>query len=355
MKMKKRASLTALVGILALAGAACGSDNDNDSASNSQGSSQEQPKSTDKVTAIPSLTGVGTSVILDAGTAGALKGLGVAIAPSGNATFEASTSTITFPITSGYAEIHSDPSVKPGYIQGSVNHEGSGFTLTAGSTKVELSDFVVDPGNSMLYGSVGDKPGIPLLSLDGTNVKVSMESGNVVLFGTVAKLTDTAATALNGAFKTTAIKAGLPLGVVRLVAKGTVTTYDPSADKTAEITRLGGKQTAVKLDAGTADALKSLGVSVAPTGTGKFDAGTGTVSFPITGGFAAIHSDKGYKPGYIAGNVIHQGSGLKFSKGNQSIEVTDFVVVSPCCRWTAPTSPCRCRVPTWSCKAPSPS
>ncbi len=325
MRNKKRASLTALIGVLALAGAACGSDSDNDSASTSQGSSSSQSAS-DTVTAIPALTGVGTSVILDAGTLGALKGLGVAVAPAGSATFEASSSTITFPITSGYAEIHSDVNVKPGYIKGSVNHEGSGFTLTAGATKVTLDDFVVDPGNSMLYGSVNGTPGAPLLSLDGTNVKVTMESGNVVLFGTVAKLTDTAATALNGAFKTQAIKAGLPLGVVRLVAKGTATTYTPATDKTAQITRLGGKQTAVKLDAGTADALKSLGVSVAPTGTGKFDAGTGTVSFPITGGFAAIHSDKGYKPGYIAGNVIHQGSGLKFSKGNQSIEVTDFVV-----------------------------
>ena len=328
MHTRRRASLTALVGVLALAGAACGSDSDNDNAQTSQGSgsSQEQPQGTDTVTAIPNLTGVGTSVILDAGTASALKGLGVAIAPSGNATFEASTSTITFPITSGYAEIHSNPAVKPGYIQGSINHQASGFTLSAGATKVELSDFVVDPGNSMLYGTVGDKPGVPLLSLDGTDVKVSMEGGNVVLFGTVAKLTDTAATALNGAFKTQAIKAGTPLGVVRLVAKGNVTTYDPSTDKISEITRLGGKQTAVKLDAGTADALKSLGVAVAPTGTGKFDAGTGTVSFPITGGFVAIHSDRSYQPGYIAGNVVHEGSGLKFSKGNQSIEVSDFVV-----------------------------
>ena len=327
MNTKRRASLTALVGILALAGAACGSDSDdNDAASNSQGSASSQAQAPDTVTAIPALTGVGTSVILDAGTLAALKGLGVAVAPSGNAAFEAPTSTITFPITSGYAEIHSDLSVKPGYIMGSVNHEGSGFTLTAGGTKVTLDDFVVDPGNSMLYGSVNGTPGAPLLSLDGTNVKVTMENGNVVLFGTVAKLTDAAATALNGAFKTQAIKAGTPLGVVRLVAKGTATTYTPATDKTAQITRLGGKQTAVKLDAGTADALKSLGVAVAPTGTGKFDAATGTVSFPITGGFAAIHADKGYKPGYIAGNVIHQGSGLKFSKGNQSIEVTDFVV-----------------------------
>jgi len=327
MKMKKRASLTALVGVLALAGAACGSDNENGSASTSQGSANSQTaQASDTVTAIPALTGVGTSVILDAGTAAALKGLGVAIAPSGNATFEASTSTITFPITSGYAEIHSNPAVKPGYIQGSVNHEGSGFTLTAGATKVTLDDFVVDPGNSMLYGSVNGTPGAPLLSLDGTNVKVTMESGNVVLFGTVAKLTDAAATALNGAFKTQAIKAGTPLGVVRLVAKGTATTYDPATDKTAEITRLGGKQTAVKLDAGTADALKSLNVTVAPTGSAKFDAATGTVSFPITGGFAAIHSDRNFKPGYITGNVIHQGSGLKFSSGSKSIEVTDFVV-----------------------------
>ena len=92
-----------------------------------------------------------------------------------------------------------------------------------------------------------------------------------------------------------------------------------------------------------------------------------TVSVPITGGFAAIHSDKNYKPGYIAGNVIHQGSGLRFSKGNQSIEVTDFVVdpgasiliatpvarpASRCCSWTAPTSQSRCRAPTWSFRAP---
>ena len=38
------------------------------------------------------------------------------------------------------------------------------------------------------------------------------------------------------------------------------------------------------------------------------------MSFPITGGFAAIHSDLGYKPGYIAGTVLHEASGLRFSK-----------------------------------------
>ncbi len=330
MNMKKRASLTALVGVLALTGAACGSSKKSTDTGSGSSASTTPAAATDTVTAIPSLTGVGTSVILDAGTAGALKTLGVAVAPSGTATFDAATSTITFPITSGYAEIHSNPAFKPGNIVGSIVHEGSGFTLKAGSTTVALSDFVVDPGNSMLYGTVaGIGPSIPLLALDGTNVKVTMESGNVVLFGTVAKLTTTAVGALNKAFALPAdkaLKAGTPLGVVRLVAKGTATTYDATTDKTAELTRLGGKQTAVKLDTGTAEALKSLGVAVAPNGKGTFDAATSTVGFPITGGFAAIHSDKNYKPGYIVGNVVHEGSGLTFSKGSTKLELTNFVV-----------------------------
>ena len=324
MQIKRKASVAALAGVLALAGVACGDDEP--SSSNAAGSAQSQA-SASTVTAIPSLSGNGTSVKLDAGTAEALKSLGVAVAPIGTATFDASTSTITFPITSGYAEIHSDRNVKPGYIQGSIAHEDSGFSLTAGSTKVELSDFVVDPGNSMLYGTVGGAPKVPLLFLDGTNVKVGSDSsGNVVLEGTVAKLTDTAANALNKAFNVSAIKAGLPLGVVRLVAKGSPSTYDAAADKTARISRLDGKTTSVALDANTAKALQTLGVSVAPVGSARFDSATSTVSFPITGGFAAIHSDLGYKPGYIAGHVIHEASGLKFSKGNRSIEVTDFVV-----------------------------
>ena len=260
---------------------------------------------------------------MDSGTAAALTSLGVSVAPAGTATFDATTSTVTFPITSGYAEIHSDHNAKPGWILGSIEHDGSGLTLTAGATKVTLSNFVVDPGNSVLYGTVGSSQKVPLLDLDGTNVKVSMQSGNVVLDGTVAKLTQTAATALDTAFKTTAVKAGLPLGTVHLVAKGTATN---STDKVTEVSRLTGQSTSVALDSGTAKALAGLGVAVAPNGSATFDSATSTVSFPITGGAAVIHSDLGYKPGYIAGVVIHQGSGLTFSKGSVSVALTDFVV-----------------------------
>jgi hypothetical protein len=319
-RIRSKAAASVLLGALVLVGAACGSK--------SSSSSTDNPASTaaDMVTSIPSLSGVGTSVKLDPGTAAALKSLGVSVAPAGTATFDPATSTVTFPITAGYAEIHSDLGHKPGYIIGSVDHAGSGLTLTAGATKVELSDFVVDPGNSLLYGTVGGTPMVPLLDLDGTNVKVGSENGNVVLDGTVAKLTPTAADALNKAFKVDAIKAGTPLGVVHLVAKGDVSTYNAATDKTATISRLTGKSTSVALDAGTAKALGDLGVAVTPVGSASFDAKTSTVSFPITGGTASIHSDKSYKPGWITGTVIHQESGLKFAKGSKSIEVTDFVV-----------------------------
>lgn len=322
----KKMTVAVMAGALALVGAACGGGDSSKPTGSASGSSAESAQAADTVTAIPALTGVGTSVTLDAGTAQALKSLGVSVAPAGSATFDAGTSTVTFPITSGYAEIHSDLSKKPGYILGSVQHDGSGLTLSAGATKVTLSDFVVDPGNSVLYGTVGNMVKVPLLSLDGTNVKVSMEGGNVVLQGTVAKLTGTAAGALNTAFKTSAIKEGTPLGVVRLVAKGEATTYDAAKDNVTAISRLEGKSTEVKLDASTAAALQQLGVAVAPVGSATFNSQTSTVGFPITGGFAAIHSDRSYQPGYIAGTVVHQGSGLKFSKGNTSLEVTNFVV-----------------------------
>jgi hypothetical protein len=68
---------------------------------------------TETITAIPKLTGVGTSLTLDAATAKTLKSLGVAGAPTASAKFDAATSTVSFPITSGYAEIHRDHNFKP--------------------------------------------------------------------------------------------------------------------------------------------------------------------------------------------------------------------------------------------------
>jgi hypothetical protein len=319
--------VAALVGVLALAGAACGSSSKTTATPTTTTpaatptSAPAAATTTDTVTAISHLTGVGTTVTLNASTAAALKSLGVSLATTGTAKLVGS--AVTFPITSGYVEIHSNKSFKPGFIIGSVEHYGSGLTFSAKGKSLSVSDFVVDPGNSVLYATVGTTPDVPLLTLDGAAVAVSMQGSDVVLNGTVAKLTKTAASALDTTFGTTAVKAGLPLGVVHLVASGTATTY---TDKVTEVSRLDGTSTSVALAASTVKALTSLGVTFAPYGTATFTKSDSEIHFPITGGVAVIHSDKAAKPGYIDGVLIHQGSGFTLTKGKVTVTLSDFVV-----------------------------
>ncbi len=319
-----RFAAVAVVGAFGLTAAACGSSSSTASKpSSSTPSSSAAPaggaSTTDMVTAIPHLTGVGTTVNLDPATLMALTSLGVKPTPYGTA--KLSGTAITFPITDGYAEIHSNHSHTPGWIEGSIEHGGSGLTLTKGSTVVTASDFVVEPGNSMLYATIGGKPDVPLLFLDGAAVKVSMANGDVVLDGTKAELTAAAASALNMAFGTTALKAGIELGTVHLVAAGAVSPY---TDKVTEISRLSGVSTSVALDPSTLMALTSLGVKPAPVGSAKL--ANGSITFPITGGMAVIHSDMSYKPGYIDGVLIHQDSGLSLTKGSTTVALTSFTV-----------------------------
>jgi hypothetical protein len=319
-KYKNGLGAAALIGALALAGAACGSSSKTTSTPTVTTAPAVTPAvASDTVTAIPHLSGVGTTVALNASTMAALKSLGVKVATTGTAKLVGS--SVTFPITSGYVEIHSNHSFKPGYIVGSVEHYGSGLTFSAGGKSLAVSDFVVDPGNSMLYASVGVTPDVPLLSLDGAAVKVTMQGSDVVLNGTVAKLTQTAASALDKTFGTTAVKAGLPLGTVHLVASGTANTYTGAA---TEVSRLTGTSTSVTLDPATVAALTSLKVKLAPQGTATVSGGE--IHFPITGGMAVIHKDMSYKPGYIAGVLIHQGSGFTLTAGKTTVTLSDFVV-----------------------------
>jgi hypothetical protein len=318
-KYRNGMGAAALVGVLALAGAACGSSSKTTSTPTTVAPAAAPTAAADTVTAIPHLTGVGTTVELNASTMAALTSLGVKVATTGTAKLVGS--DVTFPITSGYVEIHSNHSFKPGYIVGSIEHYGSGLSFSAGGKSLAVSDFVVDPGNSMLYANVGATPDVPLLSLDGAAVKVSMSGADVVLDGTVAKLTQTAASALDKTFGTTAVKAGLPLGTVHLVAAGTANTYTGAA---TEVSRLSGTSTSVALDPATVAALTSLKVKLAPEGTATVSGGE--IHFPITGGFAVIHKDLGYKPGYISGVLIHQGSGFTLTAGKTTVTLSDFVV-----------------------------
>src|SRR5262245_1231995 len=92
----------------------------------------------------------------------------------------------------------------------------------------------------------------------------------------------------------------------------------------AQVDQLSGKSTAVTLDAGFADALKSLKLTPAPVGDASISK-AGVASFPITGGNVTY-----YKPGsvspYVQGEIDHDGGGLRLTGGGKKVELTDFVV-----------------------------
>ncbi len=168
---------------------------------------------------INTLTGVSTSVDLDPGTLKVLTDNKVMVAPVAPATaaVNGTTTTATFPITGGNVSIY--PQTALPFIRGKVTHSG-GITFSAGDKSLTATDFIVDPGASTLTATVGGKQ-VPLLDLDGSKVQVGKDAqGHVLLDGTVAKLSDAAAGALNTTFGVTLFKAGIPLGVVHIVAAG---------------------------------------------------------------------------------------------------------------------------------------
>ncbi|MDQ6837848.1 MAG: hypothetical protein M3137_05800, partial [Actinomycetota bacterium] len=266
------------------------------------------PNAPDMVTVLPVVYGQDTSVTIDPGTASALGTLGVSLHPTGRATQQGT--IVNFPITSGYAEVHSRHDARPGWIDGSLDHAGSGLDVVGPTATVQLTDFVVDPGNSTLDATVNGKIGVPLLSLDGSKVtEMVNDAGQVVLAGTVAKLTQTGATTLDQALATTAITAGTPLGRVEVVAAGPPTTYNARKDHVTAIPRLRGTSTTLSVEPAVLSALSTAGLALTPNGSATSPR-PGAVSFPITAGFAAVHADHGFSPGYIVGSIDHQGSGI---------------------------------------------
>lgn len=149
------------------------------------------------------LSGGDTALTLDAGTAKALTGLGVTVAPAPGATARAD-GAIAFPISSGRLSSRT--------FAGRINHTG-GLILSAGPTAVTLKDFRIRINASpSLSADVGGKR-VGIVDLDLKDLRTTLTGRRVVLAGVKANLTQDAATALNQAFGTTALTAGLPLGV----------------------------------------------------------------------------------------------------------------------------------------------
>lgn len=175
------------------------------------------------IATIPDLTGQSSSVRLDQGFTDALGQLQVEPGTIGDATLE--DGSVTFPITGGNVTVYRPGDADP-YVQGRIEHDGSGLSLTKGDTKVELTDFVIDPGNpATLSGKVSAggqtlAESAVLFDLDGSTLQpitTDAAAGTATLTGTTVRLSQDAAAALNQAFGTQAIQGGLTIGVATIV------------------------------------------------------------------------------------------------------------------------------------------
>jgi hypothetical protein len=218
---KLAVSLTT-AGILVAGLAACSSTTSSDTPSSSTSSSSSA--AAEPLASIPALDGVDTQVTLDAGFVEALTTLGLTPGVIGGATL--TDGVLAFPITGGNVDYY-DPeeSYRP-YVQGSISHDGSGISLTAGDIVVELTDFRIDPGTSQLFGTVtanGEEVGqdIYIFNLDGSTLNPLAEDadGNAVLEGTTVLVSPDAAALLNSTFSTDAVTDELVVGIAKITAK----------------------------------------------------------------------------------------------------------------------------------------
>jgi len=217
------AALSAIVGL-----SAC-SSTDGDTAqaadtSSSSSASYGRPAPAATVAAVPGGT---TAVALDTGFTDALTTLGLTPGVVGGATLDGATGTVTFPITGGEVTLYDRESGYRPWVQGTLFHEGSGLSLTAGGTTVELTDFTIDPGKpARLFGNVSVNgtlavPSAPLFDLDGStlNPPTMDADGSAVLDGTTVKLSPEAAELLNSTFATDALAGGFVIGAATITVE----------------------------------------------------------------------------------------------------------------------------------------
>jgi hypothetical protein len=155
------------------------------------------------------LAGGATTLALDPGTAAALTGLGVT--PSVIAPGTAGPAGLSFPVTGG--------TLAAGTFAGTIRHSG-GIALAAGATRVELRGFRIEvDGTPQLTALVGGTSTRVPLTVDLSGAKIGLRARTAVVRGAKVALTTEAASALNAAFGTTALTAGLPLGTADVRAK----------------------------------------------------------------------------------------------------------------------------------------
>jgi len=198
--------------VLTLPLAACGADDE--SAGGAGGNDKPEP-----VAQIDALSGDSTAVALDQGFVDALTSLKLTPGVVGDA--ELVEGSLIFPITGGDVTYYEPGSIDP-YVQGLIEHEASGLSLTAGDTTAELTNFEIDPGTSKVYGDVavnGESAAKHafVFSLDGRTLKpLQAEGDTAILEGTKVMISGDAAGLLNDTFQTDAVKQGLLVGTAKI-------------------------------------------------------------------------------------------------------------------------------------------
>lgn len=211
----------ALAAVASFPLAACSSTSDSDSSSETSSSSSTPPKAVASITA---LTGEDTAVALDSGFTDALTSLGLTPGTVGDG--ELVDGSLVFPITGGNVEVFTPGEVSP-YVIGQIQHEGSGFSLEAGDTKVEITNLNVDPGVSRVYGDVTVNGEVAVTSayiftLNGSTLKpLETEGDTAVLEGTKVFVSPVAADLLNETFGTDAVTSDLLVGVAKITVNTT--------------------------------------------------------------------------------------------------------------------------------------
>jgi len=209
----------ALSAVLGLGACSSGDATASDSSSSSSSTEFGRPEPVASLAAIPA--GGSTAVALDADFVAALGTLGLTPGVVGDATL--TDGSVAFPITGGTVTLFDKDSGYRPYVQGTLLHQNSGLSFTAGETTVEITNFTVDPGTpARLFGDVavnGEQAvaSAPLFDLDGSTLNPpAMEAGNAVLQGTEVKLSPEAAELLNQTFGTDALAGGLLIGVATI-------------------------------------------------------------------------------------------------------------------------------------------
>ena len=162
-------------------------------------------------------TGGATSVQLAPSFVGALGSLGVtpgAVSP-GRLVTRNKAVVASFPITTGEIDL--------GTVKAEIDHAG-GLSLTAGSTQVELTSFIIDlTGTSpVLTGLItvnGDLVGrAPLFDLNLGSAKIASKEQRFKVTDVAVTLTDVAAGKLNSVFRINALTRGLAIGTATVRA-----------------------------------------------------------------------------------------------------------------------------------------